>query len=59
MTTNSLRDLSLFVNDRTHAVELLKFINNHNGVVFSAIREHIDIYVPIIEKINDLKPSVS
>jgi len=43
MTTNSLRDLSLFVNDRTHAVELLKFINSYNGVVYSVIREHINI----------------
>ena len=41
--TNELRDLALFVNDRTHAVELLKFIDNHNGVVFSALREHIDM----------------
>ena len=41
--TNNLRDLALFVNDRTHAVELLKFIDNHNGVVFSALREHIDM----------------
>ena len=43
--TNELRDLALFINDRTHAVELLKFIDNHNGVVFSAIREHIDMPV--------------
>ena len=43
--TNNLRDLALFVNDRTHAVELLKFIDNHNGVVFSALREHIDMPV--------------
>ena len=42
---DNLRDLALFVNDRTHATELLKFINEHNGVVFSAIREHIDIPV--------------
>ena len=41
--TNNLRDLALFVNDRTHAVELLKFIDNHNGVVFTALREHIDM----------------
>ena len=43
--TNELRDLLLFINDKTHAVELLKFIDNHNGVVFSAIREHINIPV--------------
>ncbi len=43
--TNELRDLLLFINNKTHAVELLKFIDNHNGVVFSAIREHIDIPV--------------
>ena len=34
--TNDLRDLLLFVNNKTHAIELLKFINEHNGVVFSA-----------------------
>lgn len=43
--TEKLRDLLLFINDKTHAVELLKFINNHNGVVFSAIREHIEMPV--------------
>jgi len=43
--TNELRDLLLFINDKTHAKELLQFINNHNGVVFSAIREHIDMPV--------------
>ena len=43
--TNELRDLLLFINNKTHAVELLKFIDNHNGVVFSAIREHIDMPV--------------
>ena len=41
--TNDLRDLLLFINNKTHAVELLKFIDNHNGVVFSALREHIDM----------------
>ena len=35
----------MFVNDKTHATELLKFINLHNGVVFSAIREHINMPV--------------
>jgi len=39
--TNDLRDLLLFINNKTHAVELLKFIDNHNGVVFTALREHI------------------
>ena len=43
--TNDLRDLLLFINNKTHAIELLKFINLHNGVVFSAIREHIDMHV--------------
>ena len=43
--TNDLRDLLLFVNNKTHATELLRFINEHNGVVYSAIREHIDIPV--------------
>ena len=37
--TNDLRDLLLFINNKTHAVELLKFIDNHNGVVFSAFYE--------------------
>ena len=32
----NLRDLLLFVNNKTHAVELLEFIDKHNGVVFSA-----------------------
>ena len=43
--TNDLRDLLLFINNKTHAVELLKFIDNHNGVVFTALREHIDMPV--------------
>ena len=43
--TNDLRDLLLFVNNKTHAIELLKFINEHNGVVYSAIREHMDMPV--------------
>ena len=37
--TNDLRDLLLFINNKTHAIELLKFINEHNGVVFSAFYE--------------------
>lgn len=37
--TEKLRDLLLFINNKTHAIELLKFIDNHNGVVFSALYE--------------------
>tara|TARA_R100001244_G_C5134346_1_gene126518 strand:- start:225 stop:551 length:327 start_codon:yes stop_codon:yes gene_type:complete len=37
--TDKLRDLLVFVDNRTHAVELLKFIDEHNGVVFSAFYE--------------------
>ena len=29
----------MFINNKTHAIELLKFIDNHNGVVFSALYE--------------------
>ena len=43
--TNDLRDLLLFINNKTHAIELLKFINLHNGVEFSAIREQINMPV--------------
>lgn len=48
--TNDLRDLLLFINNKTHAVELLKFIDDHNGVVYSALMQHIGM--PISKRQN-------
>jgi len=39
--TNQLSDLFLFVHNKTNAKEILEFIDDHNGVVYSAIRNHL------------------
>jgi hypothetical protein len=48
--TKQLSDLLLFVHNKTNAKEILEFINGHNGVVYSAINEHLATTVEDTER---------